>query len=1254
MNNNNFDCVSNKYHSTELRILYWNPRSVCNKIEEIQQMIQAIDILVCVESWLKDDINFHFSGFNTFRKDRVHTSGGGIVFLIRKNLNYIENKNLNNDNLFAELCGIVITNLKDPITIIACYKPPDVKLSNDEWRSIVSNTDLKSKQRCILLGDFNSHNVAWNCVDTDTDGISLLEQTENFNLYLHNSNTYSRFNPATNCKSNIDLVFSTINIAHLLRVKVTNDSCGSDHFPIIVEFDTEKKIYNKTSFKIQSQRTNWGQVTTQLESDYAQVLNKEYDNLSPLEKYDYFIKTIKEAIIKHTPKKRKFNKKNHRNPVAWWDSECDKIKRLRQAAYKKWEFTNNISDLIEYKRIRAVAKKTFKLKKKECFHKFAESLNLNTNLKYTWITTKIFKNKWIKVNSSSRNEFLPNNDKIESTLSQLCPEWVPTDPDNLPVANENLFFDEPFSFTEFNTALNSRGNKSAPGMDGINYEVLHNLPIKYHLLLLDILNELYANNVYPECWIKTYIHFVEKPNGKGLRPLALTSCICKVFELMISYRIRWWVENNNILPKSQTGFRKGMSCADNLTTFKLDIENTLNNNQQVLAVFLDVSNAFNDVHSQILLEILANIGCSPKVLNFVKFLTHHRLIFSEINIDIPNHIYKGVPQGGVLSPLFYILYVYEIFNGLDPNIKNLQFADDVVLYIQSDDLEKSRLILENALVKVVEKLRFIGLDVSPAKTSFIHFNKEGILPGETEIDISDTTLHSTESVKFLGLYFDYQLSFERHLRYVHEKANRALNIVKFLRGTWWGAHPSTLITFYKSFVRSVIDYGSFIYFPVQKVRKDKLERIQFSAIRMALGLRMSTPTNVLLGESKLTMIQHRTKMLCENILLKVFSVKQSIVLETINKYVTNIIRDRKKKNNVLNECILRIVGIAHLIDSDDLPSLYWYPHTIMSTPMCTNFEIGRKLQRSNNPNELFRKLFESADSLKLYTDSSKSDAGLFVGSACLCPELNLILTRSIICKASIFTAECLAITDAMDIALDNNMRNINIFTDSLSVVLDLTYPKNKVNCNRYILEIRNKFCRFINNRTNNANITIFWIPAHVGITGNELADQHAKIATEQQPTFKCIPYTDFKTMFKKLTTKETIKIIKDQGLNKGIIYFQIYYSQSTKPWFLACPLSRDITVTICRCRSNHINLNESLAKIKVINDPSCECLCEVQDLNHVIWQCPIYEPHRKWLIEPLAKNKLFPPFDIKCFLSLPDLKVMQLVYKFMNKCNRKM
>ena len=218
---------------------------------------------------------------------------------------------------------------------------------------------------------------------------------------------------------------------------------------------------------------------------------------------------------------------------------------------------------------------------------------------------------------------------------------------------------------------------------------------------------------------------------------------------------------------------------------------------------------------------------------------------------------------------------------------------------------------------------------------------------------------------------------------------------------------------------------------------------------------------------------------------------------------------------------------------------------------------------------MFSQIFNCSGSLKLFTDGSKSDAGLSVGSACVCSELNAMHTRSIIFKASVYTAECMAISDALDIALNNNDRNINIFTDSLSVVQTLSCPKNKVDCNRYVLEIRNKYCRFLKNKTSNIDITIFWIPAHVGTTDNELADQQAKLATEQRPSINSIPYTDFKAMFKKSYANVTAKIILNQGSIKEQFSFQNYYQQSSKPWFLRQSLSREHIVTVCRCRSNH-------------------------------------------------------------------------------------
>lgn len=153
-----------------------------------------------------------------------------------------------------------------------------------------------------------------------------------------------------------------------------------------------------------------------------------------------------------------------------------------------------------------------------------------------------------------------------TSLNKLCPEWVQLDPSWLPVCKSNGFFYVPFDFVEYNIALNSRNNSSSPGMDGINYEVLKHLPIKFHLILLDMFNEMYKESDYPCNKKNIFVHFVDKPNSDSMRPLAVTSCVCKLFELLVSNRMRWWIENKNVLPKSQAGFRKGHSCADNLTT----------------------------------------------------------------------------------------------------------------------------------------------------------------------------------------------------------------------------------------------------------------------------------------------------------------------------------------------------------------------------------------------------------------------------------------------------------------------------------------------------------------------------------------------------------------------------------------------------------------------------------------------------------------------------------------------------------------
>ena len=207
-------------------------------------------------------------------------------------------------------------------------------------------------------------------------------------------------------------------------------------------------------------------------------------------------------------------------------------------------------------------------------------------------------------------------------LQKISPAWVPTNSEWLPENQNNEFLSKPFQFTEFNIALESRNTSSFPGVDEIDYEILKSLPINYKLLLLDILNDMYESGNFPDEWKKQYIHFIKKLDGINYRPIPLSSCVCKLFEILIKNRLLWYIEHDNLLSPAQSGFRKGQSCVDNLADLILKIEDGLKANQHALGAFLDITSAFDNVDCQLLLKILAENHCLLNLIKFVKFLVY--------------------------------------------------------------------------------------------------------------------------------------------------------------------------------------------------------------------------------------------------------------------------------------------------------------------------------------------------------------------------------------------------------------------------------------------------------------------------------------------------------------------------------------------------------------------------------------------------------------------------------------------------------
>ena len=147
--------------------------------------------------------------------------------------------------------------------------------------------------------------------------------------------------------------------------------------------------------------------------------------------------------------------------------------------------------------------------------------------------------------------------------------------------------------------------------------------------------------------------------------------------------------------------------------------------------------------------------------------------------------------------------------------------------------------------------------------------------------------------------------------------------------------------------------------------------------------------------------------------------------------------------------------------------------------------------------------------------------------------------------------------------------------------------------------------------------------------GNEHADKYAKeLALSKESDITHDPYTDILSCIKKEAYTNTTNLIKAQSFSTVKSYLSLFYEDSSMPWFKHKNLSKQFTVTINRIRANHYNLASSLFKINVTNDPKCKCGSDTEDINHLIWQCELYNEQRIKLSKDLLSLNLFPPYNI--------------------------
>ena len=367
-----------------------------------------------------------------------------------------------------------------------------------------------------------------------------------------------------------------------------------------------------------------------------------------------------------------------------------------------------------------------------------------------------------------------------------------------------------------------------------------------------ILNQSLSNGKVPDKMkIAKVVQIFKKGHKESLnnyRPIPLLTTISKILERLVYKRTLKFLIDYNILSNSQFGFRKQHSTTHALLTFVDKVAHAIDNFEHTIGVFLDFSKAFDTINHEILLYKLNHYGIRGRALEWFKDYLTNRKQF--VNIKGHDSQYKliscGVPQGSLLGPLLFILYINDLQNS-SHILSFICFADDTNLFLSHRNPNTLINQLNNELKFVQSWIHANKLSLNIDKTHYMIFsNSLNVLPGNVKINNIDLT--QVESTKFLGLHIDEDLSWKTHISYLNTILSRNTGILNKLKQFF----PDHILnSIYSTLISPYLSYGILAWGNTTHLLLDSLFRIQKRAIRIINHAEYLSHTNHLFHQNKI-------------------------------------------------------------------------------------------------------------------------------------------------------------------------------------------------------------------------------------------------------------------------------------------------------------------------------------------------------------------------------------------------------------------
>jgi hypothetical protein len=420
-----------------------------------------------------------------------------------------------------------------------------------------------------------------------------------------------------------------------------------------------------------------------------------------------------------------------------------------------------------------------------------------------------------------------------------------------------------FSFNQINESdtrkiINSLKNKSSVGIDGISTTLLKSIaPAIIHPLTLIINQSLYTGIFPDKLKIAKVIPLYKKgPNNvlDNYRPISLLTALSKVFEKVVFHQLHSYFQTNALFFQSQYGFRPNHSTELAALEFCDLIINEIENKKFPLSIFLDLSKAFDTIDHSILLEKLNFYGIGNTESNWFKsYLCERKQLVEINNARSPLlNITTGVPQGSILGPLLFIIYINDIYQA-STKFRFIMYADDTTLTTSipytAVSLNSYSLLINRELEKIRVWLSVNKLSLNASKTKFMVFRTKNkhINYEQFDLKIDDCKIERQSEFNFLGLLFDEYLCWRSHINKISNKISKFVGILNRLKRY---LPPFILKTLYCSMIQSHLMYGILVW----GANSSRLVKIQKKSVRIMCNAKYNAHTDPLFRLTKIVKI----------------------------------------------------------------------------------------------------------------------------------------------------------------------------------------------------------------------------------------------------------------------------------------------------------------------------------------------------------------------------------------------------------------